>query len=66
MSFQDVNFPIRKVSGVHRDAMVVLGATFSDVHPVSILFAQVEAGGVRDEDQGGKGSRKSEPADNPE
>lgn len=48
------------------DTVVFTRTTFTDVLPVSVLFAQIKTGGVGDENQSDDPAGESEPAYNPE
>jgi hypothetical protein len=51
---------------VNSDSVVLLCPTFSHISPVSVLFSEVETGGVGNEDPSDNPSGESKPADDPE
>lgn len=51
---------------VHSDTVILVCPTLSDISPVSILLSEVEAGGVRDEEESDKDTSETKGEDDPE
>jgi hypothetical protein len=54
------------MSRMDRDTSILFTPSFSYESPVSVLFTEVEAGGIGDEDFSDDPSGETEPADYPE